>query len=77
MFYGFGVNDDKANSVVARKPTPAYRCWYAMLYRCYSGKKPEYVGCTVCEEWLDFDNFRPWFDNTNKRCLHPAILAKL
>lgn len=22
MFYGFGVNDDKANSVVARKPTP-------------------------------------------------------
>lgn len=66
MFYGFGVNDDKANSVGARKPTPAYRCWYAMLYRCYSGKKPQYADCVVCDEWRSFKAFREWFEAHHK-----------
>lgn len=65
MFYNVGSNARTTRVAVGKVPTKAYRCWYAMLYRCYSGKKPEYVGCTVCEEWLDFDNFRPWFDNTH------------
>ena len=62
MFYGFGVNDDKPNSVSNRKPTKAYRCWYAMLHRCYSGTKPQYAGCNVCDEWRSFKAFRRWFE---------------
>lgn len=38
-----------------------------MLCRCYSHKyqekKPTYIGCYVCEEWLSFSNFKEWFDN--------------
>mgnify|MGYP001117231448 CR=1 FL=1 len=38
-----------------------------MLKRCYSGKyherKPTYRGCTVCEDWHTFSNFRDWMEN--------------
>jgi hypothetical protein len=37
-----------------------------MLQRCYSKKyqekEPTYVGCTVCDEWLNFQNFAKWYD---------------
>lgn len=41
------------------------RClWKSMLERCYSKKyqanKPTYIGCTVCEEFLDFQKFMLW-----------------
>ena len=35
-----------------------------MIKRCYLSKQLEYkrtyIGCTVCEEWLSFMNFRAW-----------------
>lgn len=38
----------------------------SMLTRCYgvgvASKHPSYSGCTVCEEWLKFSNFKAWFD---------------
>ena len=43
---------------------PFYLKWQAMLTRCYSkaylNSRPSYKGCTVCEEWLTFSNFRKW-----------------
>ena len=43
---------------------PYYRKWRHLLERCYSKKKqinsPTYKGCTVCDEWLTFSNFRKW-----------------
>jgi len=37
-----------------------------MLRRCYSKKyqstRPTYIGCTVCDEWLNFQNFAKWYD---------------
>lgn len=45
---------------------PYYSRWFSMLNRCYSKKRhersPTYKGCTVCEEWLTFSNFRKWMD---------------
>lgn len=45
---------------------PFYRRWVHMLERCYSEryqeKKPTYIGCTVCEEWLRFSNFKSWME---------------
>ena len=33
-----------------------------MLVRCYNAKfherQPQYKGCTVCEEWLNYSNFK-------------------
>lgn len=43
-----------------------YRVWHSMLNRCYSSKlqdkRPTYMGCTVCEEWLTFSNFKSWME---------------
>lgn len=45
---------------------PFYRCWESMLGRCYSenyqNKKPTYKGCSVCQVWLIFSNFKSWME---------------
>jgi hypothetical protein len=47
--------------------TLAYERWHAMLRRCYykvGGKHvyPAYKDCTVCDEWLTFQNFADWHE---------------
>ena len=43
---------------------PYYLTWKSMLKRCYSevyqNRQSTYKGCSVCEEWLTFSNFRAW-----------------
>ena len=29
----------------------------------YQELHPNYIDCTVCEEWLNLDSFGEWFDN--------------
>lgn len=45
----------------------AYKKWSHMMTRCYSedyqSKMPTYKGCTVSEDWKDFDNFYDDFIN--------------
>jgi len=42
--------------------TKAYGVWKAMVRRCYERKpRPAYVGCSVCDEWHNFQNFAQWF----------------
>ena len=47
-------------------PDMAYSYWMRMITRCYSEKeqsKPScraYIGCTVSEEWHNFQNFAEW-----------------
>ena len=44
-----------------------YKKWRGMLVRCYcekyQTKKPSYLGCTVQEEWHNFQVFAEWFYN--------------
>ena len=44
----------------------SYKCWKAMLSRCYSAKyqekQPTYIGCTVCDDWLFYPNFKNWYN---------------
>jgi hypothetical protein len=70
LVHGVGIND--ADYVV--QPTvngkkvfcKVYLCWYNMIARCYGSsvqkKQPTYIGCTVCEEWLTFSNFKKWME---------------
>lgn len=48
---------------------PFYEKWYGMLRRCYSEKQlmkdPQYQGCSVCQEWLTFSNFKKWMEQQN------------
>lgn len=44
----------------------AYRSWTSMLKRVYSpkylAKSPNYLGCSVCDEWLNYQNYAAWCD---------------
>ncbi len=65
-----GIND--SDEIVGkringeRKQCPIYVTWCNMLKRCYSSltqeKQPSYKGCSVCDEWLVFSNFKKWME---------------
>ena len=42
------------------KDKKIYNSWVNMLGRCYSGRYQSYQGCTVAEEWHNFQNFAEW-----------------
>lgn len=48
------------------KITQQYKSWHSMINRCYSKKVQQrqatYKGCTVCEEWHNFQTFAKWYD---------------
>lgn len=49
------------------KNTKVYTTWNTMLERCYDYKLhhryPTYTDCTVCDEWLNFQNFAQWYED--------------
>lgn len=66
LAYGVGYNSRGTHKVkIDGKNTAAYSVWQAMLRRCYclSCKQthPAYIGCYVCDEWLDFQVFSEWY----------------
>jgi hypothetical protein len=60
-------NTNRQHNGVKSKNPVAYTKWNNMIVRCfndkYHEKQPTYETCTVCEEWLDFNNFLEWFEN--------------
>lgn len=41
-----------------------YKCWRNLLERTVGeNKPPTYSDCTICEEWLDFEQFRLWVNS--------------
>ena len=60
IVYGVGIND--VDYVVS--DCLYYRKWKGMMRRCYSSNyhitNPSYVGCSICEEWHLFSNFKSW-----------------
>lgn len=57
----------------------AYIRWHDMMNRCYNEKfherQPQYKKCSVCEEWLNFSNFKVWYEE-NKYGDEPFDLDK-
>ena len=88
--YGVGIND--ADYFVSRNEKikgewiqvwkcPYYSRWKDMLYRCYSEtyqkKYHSYRGCSVCEEWHLFSNFKSWMETQDweGKCLDKDLLV--
>jgi len=48
--------------------------WTAMLKRCYSEacqkRQPAYIGCSVCDKWLIFSNFKAWMEKQDFKGKH-------
>lgn len=66
LMYGVGFNSKTKYKVSEnRVSTGAYRAWCDMMKRCYDSKyqenKPTYIGCTIAEEWHDFQVFAEWY----------------
>lgn len=64
------VGEGKYKVCVNGKKTKSYDSWKSMLTRAYSEKSqerlPTYKGCTVAEEWCNFQNFAEWFEQNWK-----------
>lgn len=63
--YGIGyLGEGKYKASENGKDTRVYKTWRNMLQRCYDKKYhkkyPTYIGCEVCNEWLNFQNFAEW-----------------
>lgn len=86
--FGVGINDADYNVQVRDKDRKlifscvAYNKWYDMLKRCYSTKiekRPTYLGCSVCEDWLTFSKFKSWLElqeDWEHKSLDKDILAE-
>lgn len=59
-FIGIGAH----RSSVDGRVNKVYRLWLGMLERCYCDKlqvsNPSYIGCSVSEEWHNFQRFAEW-----------------
>lgn len=63
-----------------------YNSWHGMMERCYSEKtklrQPRYRECTSSVDWLNYSNFKKWFDKNyyevgkERMCLDKDILVK-
>lgn len=76
IIYGVGINDLKCMG----KAEKSYHIWRQILFRCYSKytwKRKTYIGCTVCDEWKYYSNFKRWFDKNYVEgwCLDKDILV--
>lgn len=58
--YGTGIYDGSCSDNVF------YSTWVRMIERCYGvstiKRHPSYIGCSVCDEWLFFSNFKLWME---------------
>jgi hypothetical protein len=70
MVYGVGYfGEGKYKCSIDNKDTLVYRIWHSLIQRCYSENRQmnsnskSYIGCTVCEEWLNFQNFAQWYED--------------
>lgn len=68
LIYGIGYNSKgKHKAFSDGKKAKSYATWQNMLYRAYCPKyhaiKPTYIGCSVADDWLDYQDFAEWFYN--------------
>ena len=73
---GIGYSGMKMNTEMCH--SVSYYKWKNMVQRCYDKKvhkkyKPEYKDKSVCEEWLNYSNFKIWFDEHYVACKNNQI----
>lgn len=85
--YGIGyLGEGNAKVSENRIHTKQYNTWKGIIQRCYikkfHEKNPTYIGCSVVEEWLNFNTFSKWYDDNyyeidkQKMALDKDILVK-
>lgn len=64
--YGIGILGDEPTSDENGNLYNSYITWKNMICRCYSNytvyKQNTYIDKYVCDEWLNYSNFKKWYD---------------
>ena len=64
--FGIGVTGLESTRDEDGEVLDSYKCWKSMLCRCYSAKYqakyPTYRGCSVCDDWIYYPNFKNWYN---------------
>lgn len=69
LIFGVGTNSRGKYKTAGLdgKKAKAHTVWYNMLSRAYNpkyqAKQPTYIGCSVTDEWLEYQEFAGWFEN--------------
>ena len=68
--HGVGfLGDGEFKVATGKVTTEAYNYWSEMIRRCYDQsyveRFPSYKGCTVCEDWHNFQKFAKWHKNNH------------
>lgn len=68
LICGVGCNSKREHKTFKDgKMQPSYVTWRGMIGRCYSAKAqarcPTYIGCSVSEDWYDYQDFAEWFND--------------
>lgn len=66
------IGDGPYKNTINYKTTKEYKCWIGMIYRCYNTEIETYQwygakGVTVCNEWLNFQNFAKWYEENHPK----------
>lgn len=58
------IGEGDASISEGKHRSKVYTCWISMLKICYELKtqKSAYVGCTVTDEWHNFNTFAKWYE---------------
>lgn len=71
--YGIGIAD-LCTYDDNKKILLSYTTWRNMMARCYSATYQKrwstYIGCSVCDEWLLFSNFKKFYDLNYRENFH-------
>ena len=64
---GYGINSHKNGTFmqVGGERVPGYATFQHMHHRCTTDwieEHPAYSGCYVVNSWMDFQDFKPWYD---------------
>lgn len=61
------LGEGKYKVTIGGKKTKEYEMWNNILRLCYNEKtkekQPTYKDCTICDEWLNFQNFAQWYND--------------
>lgn len=68
LIYGVATNSGgHYKTEIDGKKAKSYTTWQSMLRRSYCSKyharQPTYLGCSVSDEWLEYQEFANWFEN--------------
>ena len=66
--HNFGLIGNTSTVDCNNKLKTSYRVWASMILRCHDDSFTAYIGCSICNDWLIYENFEKWYDKNYWEC---------